>query len=272
VFKRLTLAAGDSSGDSPTGSDTASQESELRLRRSLEMLSGGARREPSEHGFKPAAHAPNNPRRHRFKDDGEVPVVHVAGHRDRSLPPGATPAPHRPPHQTDPHAAEDRAARERAERALEAAKETIRQLQTHAGHAELALREAVGQAEAQQQAMASLRSELAACQADLAQARAAAARAEAARVEAEAEAAEEFERQRLEQAALEDELRQLRLERRKAEKAAAQRAAVPADAPRKPPAIRRKAAAPTVPEVEEEPVKWWLPSEKKPVAAGRSRR
>jgi hypothetical protein len=136
VLKRLTLPR-DEENQERDAENGAADQSETRMRRALDMLSGPSRAGTRPHGNGPAG----APRRHRFVQDGEVQVVHVTPHRERvnafGQPADAAPA---------QSVNEERAARERAERALEVAQVTIRTLQTKLGHAELSLREALEQA------------------------------------------------------------------------------------------------------------------------------
>jgi hypothetical protein len=102
----------------------------------------------------PAAGKPFSPgrHRHRFVNDGEVPVVRVQSRPDQ-------PATNRP----DPAAAalqDERAARERAERSLLAAQGTIRELQTKLAHVTLARDEAVAALQQTQEQLATVRAQL----------------------------------------------------------------------------------------------------------------
>lgn len=297
MLNRLTLSP-DNSGENVDGTDVSSEEAEIRLRKSLEMLGGGAKREPHrdtgrdardhgreqtrdhardhgresiDHGAKSAGFTPSGARRHRFKDDGEVPVVHIAPHRDRSQTLGAAalpPAAPRTTHFVDPHAAEDRAARERAERALEAARETIRHLQTRIGHAELASREALGQVDARDRTIAELRARIQDHEEQLSVARAVAEHAEDMRRKAVSAADARSEQHRDTVAALKAELASLRL--RLETKSSPPAPRVARAEPPAPPARRKRAAKEIAPvEDEEEPVQWWLTSQPKPKASGR---
>jgi hypothetical protein len=294
VLKRLTLSS-DAGGENVDGADVSSESSEQRLRRSLDLLSSGPRRdiaEPSpqnsgdhpsrqpgygaggqnkQAGYPPAGHtkqagyAPAGARRHRFKDDGEVPVVHVAPHRDRSAGAAALPAPGRTIPVNGPQAAEERAGRERAERALEAARETIHHLQTRAGHAELALREALDQGEARDHQLAALRQEIQNLRAESAAARLAAAQADARRIATEEEAQAQIDLHRREAEAAREELAALREARFEAVAPDAEQMRRPVV--RKLPQ-KRKIVVAAVEEEEGEPVQWWLPTAKpsKPAA------
>ncbi len=314
MLNRLTLSP-DNPGENVDGTDVSSEEAENRLRKSLEMLSGGAKREtpreigretgretgrelPRDHGrdhtrdhgrdhgrdqgrdhgrdsldhtAKSAGFTPSGARRHRFKDDGEVPVVHIAPHRDRSQTHGAGPLPPaapRSPQFVDPHVAEDRAARERAERALEAARETIRQLQTRVGHAELAAREALSQIDGRDRAIAELRARIQQHEDQISVARTVAEHAEDMRRQAAAAAEARSEQHRDTIASLRSELESLRLRLESKPSAPVARVAKVELAP---PTDRRKRVVKNIAPVEEEeePVQWWLTSHPKPKAPGR---
>jgi hypothetical protein len=322
VLKRVTLSS-DTAGEAGGEPDVSSEESELRLRRSLEMLGSGVKRDTArdqdrdvfrdvgrdpvretqrerpregmreplrepfhsrdhgrdqparDHTSKTPGFTPSGARRHRFKDDGEVPVVHVAAHRDRSQLgfPGGTGAGNAAPsgrnaHFADPHVTEERSAREKAERALEAARESVHHLQTRVGHAELALREALGQVEAREQMIASLRMQLSAEQEASLLARHEAEHADKLRRDAEASLQAKAEQHRQAVQALKSEIAALRAS------GAAQQTmtfARPAKAPAR--VVKpMKARAPKVvlpDEDEQEPVKWWLTSEAKAKPATR---
>ena len=92
--------------------------------------------------------------RHRFVQDGAVPVTILNRHR-------LDEANGSPVSRTAIEAAlqDERAARDRAERSLQEALATVRDLQTKLGHAELGHREAAGTAEAARAAADSLRAE-----------------------------------------------------------------------------------------------------------------
>ena len=230
----------------------------------------------SDGGGKSPTFTPSGARRHRFKDDGEVPVVHVATHRDRSQGgllgasgAGQSALPGRS--QPDPHVAEDRAARERAERALESAREAVLHLQTRVGHADLALREALAQVESRDQTIAGLRQQMAEHQSEMTAARRATAQAEEARRNADANAESRIERHRQDLAAVRAELASLKEERVQNSYVVPPRAVV-APARIKPSlaSARSQAAAPV--EDEDEPVQWWLSSEAKAKPAVKRRK
>jgi len=133
--------------------DIASDEEHMR--RALGLASDGNGRagqpRPEQSRSKPSAHSPargsSAPRpRHRFVQDGDVPVALVSRQRpqEADMPDGA------PTSRVAIEAAlhQERAARERAERSLQEALATVRDLQTKLGHAELAQREASETAQA----------------------------------------------------------------------------------------------------------------------------
>lgn len=93
-----------------------------------------ARQRPPDSG---AAH-----RRHRFVQDGEVPVVHVS----RRLESGEQPPQSSRINTLEAANQAERSARERAERALHATQMAMHEMRTKLGHTELALAEAQAQA------------------------------------------------------------------------------------------------------------------------------
>jgi outer membrane biosynthesis protein TonB len=117
---------------------------EARMREALGLRSDGTRI-PSSHGHRPERqldHGTGNPRRHRFVQEGEVPVevMTLRDHSTRS-PGGLGSAPR---HRVDETAlAAERMAREQAERAFADMTERLREVQTKLGHAELARDEAL---------------------------------------------------------------------------------------------------------------------------------
>jgi len=144
--------------------DTSDPESaEERMRRALGLASNrngqGAQPRPEPQLkplARPAGRAPGDRPRHRFMQDGDVPVTLVGRHR---------------PHETDLSAVsedrnaveaalqDERAARAKGEQALQDALATIRDLQTKLGHAELAHREKSEAAQAARGAAEALNAE-----------------------------------------------------------------------------------------------------------------
>lgn len=151
---------------SPPGERSASTEAdeEARMRQALGLFGQrGASAQPvadhhsgerrSHGGGGGGSHMQIGARRHRFVQDGEVPVSVVRGRRDQQAS-DLAPAFARGERREDDGAA-DRQRAESAERRLADSQATIRSLQTRLGHAELERDEAVAAAR-------SLREELAA--------------------------------------------------------------------------------------------------------------
>ena len=198
---------------------------------------------------RPAGRTSAGKPRHRFVQDGAVPVTLVSRRRpDEADGPAASHA------ATEAALQDERAVRARAERALQEALATVRDLQTKLGHAELARREASGTAEAARAAANPLRAEHQERELrwheDLAAARAARAVVDAALAEA-VSARKPVERTR------------------RAASAAAPIPAVqdvaaePAEAAAKRAPKRTRRAASTPRQREPQPVKWWLKSAKR---------
>ncbi len=153
-----------------------SREDEANMRRALGMLGGPTRTAPasgnadrrapaynaptypSSNGQAPShGGGPSSPRRHRFVQDGEVPVTVVRG-RGEHAPELSRAVAASPVNRIDAlqeSLVAEQAARAAAERALEEAQASLRTLQTRLSHLELARDEAVAQAQqAQAQAEA----------------------------------------------------------------------------------------------------------------------
>ena len=237
--------------------DIASDEE--RMRRALGLTGDRAGRSSPPQTERPQAGPPGrvagrssaDKLRHRFVQDGAVPVTVLNRHRpDEADAPSAS----RAAIEAALHG--ERAARERAERSLHEALATVRDLQTKLGHAELAQREASEVAQAARDAANVLRAAHQEREArwteDLAAERAARAMAEAALAEA-ASAGTPAERTR-------------RMASVAAPVAAVQDAAAkpakPAErlAKRAPKGTRKAASTPR--QREPQPVKWWLKSAK----------
>ena len=145
---------------SPNALDTASVEE--RMRRALGLTGDRAVRSSPPRTERPQAGPPGRPAgrstadrpRHRFVQDGAVPVTILNRHHPDE-------ADESPASRAAIEAArrDERATRDRAERSLQEALATVRDLQTKLGHAELAYREASGTAEAARAAADSLRAE-----------------------------------------------------------------------------------------------------------------
>ncbi len=145
----------------PTDIDDANQpQPEARMREALGLRSDGTRI-PQAQTSRPERtmdHGPGAPRRHRFVQEGEVPVevMSLREHSGRS-----TPAFGVRQRGEDPAAlVAERAAREHAERALAEANDRMRELQTKFGHAELARDEALALASRRQAQIEALQTEL----------------------------------------------------------------------------------------------------------------
>ncbi len=244
-----TILTGPLGQDSEQDDATSSEQSEARMRQSLAMLSSSSPqpRNPQprgpQHGSPQQSRTSNGaaPRRHRFVQDGEVPVVHVSNTRPRDA---AQQPPPPEPASDDAHrqAAEQRLRQ--AERALEAAQSNIRSLQTRLSHAELAQSEANSRTQAAIATAAALRVQL-----------------------REEQAALAAERQALTKADHDRHALQARLEEARAGIFPALPAAAPIPELKRAPARIAKprvagpkpAAKPRAAK-EPKPVKWWLPA------------
>ncbi len=146
----------------PTDIDDVNQpQPEARMREALGLRSDGTRIPPSQTNRpeRTPDHGPGAPRRHRFVQEGEVPVevMSLREHSGR----GYTPAFGFRQRGEDPAAlAAERTAREQAERALAEANDRMRELQTKFGHAELARDEALALASRRQTQIEALQTEL----------------------------------------------------------------------------------------------------------------
>lgn len=124
---------------------TDQPQGEARMREALGLRTDGTRVTPSGGGHRPerqADHGPGNARRHRFVQEGEVPVEVMTlrdhGSRAVSGPSGM------PRHRIDESALlAEKSARETAERTCAELSERLHELQTKLGHAELARDEAL---------------------------------------------------------------------------------------------------------------------------------
>jgi hypothetical protein len=165
----------DADRDSAGPDGGSLQAAELKMREALGLNGRGERPAPrsqseqprvngerSSNGDRPSSNGHSNGHRHRFVQDGEVPVV-LAKHAG---PGGVTPLVARgtnAPSGTNRVAAlsadlgMERAARERAERGLTQALAHVRDLQTKVAHAELARTEAVDAARVLQERLATMR-------------------------------------------------------------------------------------------------------------------
>lgn len=127
----------------------AAQADEANMRRALGMLGGAARQQqPSQaRDRRPATPLSSTPRRHRFIQDGDVPVTVMRTRADGAAEPSlaANGSPVNRLETVQTALAAEHTARERAERALEEAQGVIRDLRTKLAHMELAREEAVAQ-------------------------------------------------------------------------------------------------------------------------------
>ncbi len=233
---------------------------EERMRRALGLASDGNGRagqpRPEQSRSKPSAHSPARSSsaarpRHRFVQDGDVPVALVSRQRpqEADIPDGAPTS--RVAIEAVLH--QERAARERAERSLQEALATVRDLQTKLGHAELAQREASETAQAARDAadafQAAHQEREAGRHEDLTAERAARASVEAAQSEAVSERTAAEQTRRTGPVA--------------APAAAVQgTAAEPAKTPEKNALKGTRKASSTPRQLEPQPVKWWLKSAK----------
>jgi hypothetical protein len=237
----------------PNAPDTLSVEE--RMRRALGLTGDRAVRSSPPQAERPQAGPPGRAAgrssadkpRHRFVQDGAVPVTILNRHRPDE-------AEGSPASRTAIEAAlrDERAARDRAERSLQEALATVRDLQTKLGHAELAHREALATAQAARAEADALRAEhgeqALRWTEDLAAERAARAAAEAALAGA-THARAPAKRTRVSAPAA-----QPALDLQDASPASV------AKAPAKPAAKRTRKAASEPGRREPEPVKWWLRS------------
>ena len=161
--ERETLRLDDAEATAAKEADSQ-DEAEARMRQALGLF--GQRPSHTDHsgpserrqGGGGGGHMQVGARRHRFVQDGEVQVSVVRGRRDQqaaSLAP-ALPRPEGRDRLLDEQHA-DRAARELAERKLADAQTVLKTLQTRLGHAELERDEAMEEAKALREQLASER-------------------------------------------------------------------------------------------------------------------
>jgi hypothetical protein len=131
----LSQTSDNDASDQPQG--------EARMREALGLRTDGSRMPISNHRPERVLdHGSNNPRRHRFVQEGEVPVE-VMTLRDHAGRAANAPS-NISRHRVDDNAlATEKMAREQAERACHELSERYRELQTKLGHAELARDEAL---------------------------------------------------------------------------------------------------------------------------------
>ncbi len=146
--------------------DTAKRDEE-HMRNVLLGLGGGSGRSGRAQRSTPQAHAPAG--RHKFAQDGDVPVVRLSLARTETRD-AKRPLPAPEPVAVEP-VDRDRVARHAAERALQDVTTTLHGVQTRLGHAELDLEQALEQLRLRDQELHALRAELRARDHELAAAR-----------------------------------------------------------------------------------------------------
>jgi len=285
---------GASASPTTAGPATASDdnghaaEAESQMRKALGLLGESSRhRQDPERMEQPAIRGPDRfnggLHRRRFVQDGDIPVTVLRrepGHEaqpHRSVVTAAVPAPSTSRLQrTEAALAAETAARDRAERQLIEALAAARDLQTKIGHYELAKNEAIDALRHEREAQAALRTNVEALTAQLHEAEGRVAAAEQLADEAQAHLADE----RTARKNLEKSLRAAELARDAARQRAADLSDQLAETIRPEPPLRRRpmaepvAVAPVAvvpakrgrpplapkprPELEQEPVKWWL--------------
>jgi hypothetical protein len=244
---------------SPTSaSPPAMDDAEQQMRRALGLYGDTPRPRPdggSDQGQRSGGGFLQGAHRRRFVQDGEVPVTVVRRDSPDATHVGSGPAGPTSSRLQRVEAAltAEGAARERAERALHDAQAAVQALQTKIGHNDLAKNEAVAASKRHLDEIVTLREELAAGAERLREAETRAAELDEELNTARAELAEERRARKLAD----------RLLREATEEPAPVVAQTPAPAPRveveRVPARRgRPPAVQTEPEVEPEPVKWWL--------------
>lgn len=163
-----------STADSTAQDAAHLQQDEANMRRALGMLGGATRTQPSgpverrAPSFNNGGHGGGHSggpatRRHRFVQDGDVPVTVVRARGDHAADPLRPPTTS-PVNRLDAlqeNLAAETSARASAERALEEAQSSIRTLQTKLSHLELARDEAVALAHARAEEVAALSAEVA---------------------------------------------------------------------------------------------------------------
>lgn len=145
----------------------AEKRDEEHMRNVLLGLGGGGSRSGRAPRSTPQAHAPSG--RHRFAQDGDVPVVRLSLARTETRE-AKRPMPAPEPVAVEP-ADRDRAARHAAERALQDVTTALHSVQTRLGHMELDLEQVLAQLQLRDQELHALRAELQARDQELAAAR-----------------------------------------------------------------------------------------------------
>jgi hypothetical protein len=236
-------------------------DAEQQMRRALGLYGDAPRPRPENERTEPAQRAGGGfmqgVHRRRFVQDGEVPVTVVRREApDAAHPGGGQAAPTSSRLQrVEAALAAETAGRERAERALHEAQAAVQALQTKIGHNDLAKNEALAASKRHLDEIVALKEELATGAERL--------------LEAEARASDIEEDMRVMRAELTEERRARKLAERLLREATEESApAEPYEIAAAPPPREqveripaRRGRPPTVhaePEVEPEPVKWWL--------------
>jgi hypothetical protein len=240
----------------PSTSAPPMDDAEQAMRRALGLYGDqprprpdGERTEPAQRtggGFMQGVH------RRRFVQDGEVPVTVVHPGGGQAVPTSSR------LQRVEAALAAETAARERAERALHEAQSMAQALQTKIGHNDLAKDEAVAAAKRLQDEVVSLREEVSTAAEQLKEAETRAHGAEEELRAARAELAEERRARKLAERLLRETSDEPAL-------VALDTAPAPVQAHRPSPTLERiparRGRPPAVraePEIEPEPVKWWL--------------
>ena len=237
-------------------------DAEAQMRRALGLFGDAPRGRPEMERSEPGQRTgggfmQGGAHRRRFVQDGEVPVTVVRRDASEPTPSGAAPSgpSHSRLHRVETALQTESAARDRAERALQEAQAALQALQTKIGHNELAKNEAVAAAKRDRDAVAGLREEIATAAERLRDLEERAGAAEEESRQTRAELSEERRARKLAERLLREasEEPMLALEQTGREEAEPVRVA-----PRRgrPPIVH------AVPEIEQEPVKWWLMEEK----------
>ncbi len=236
-------------------------DAETQMRRALGLFGDTPRSRPdterSDSGQRTGNFMQSGAHRRRFVQDGEVPVTVVR--RDASEPPAAgTPAAgpsYSRLHRVEAALQAEATARDRAERALHEAQAMVQALQTKIGHNELAKNEAIAAAKRDREAVVVLREQIIAGTERLQE------------LEENATAAEEEIRALRVECA--EERRARKLAERLSREASNEPVLVMEQAGREedvPVRVAPRRGRPPIvhaqPDVEQEPVKWWLVEEK----------
>lgn len=181
MAEKITLAPGRLH-ERQAADSAAGDPSEDRMRRALEQLGGGSGQGSSGHNSSghnggrsngaygarstTESQSQTGARKHRFVQDGDVPVTHVQARRERGQRAAAQAAfpaaftAEGKPHESQDALTEEQGLRQRAERALQEAQALIATLKTKLGHAELALDETRARHQADAEAIAALQAQV----------------------------------------------------------------------------------------------------------------